>query len=617
MSNTKYMRQTAGAAWCVGRALLLATAAAMVPLSASQAKAPPKLVGAAYATWFGPYAHNANTTWDIPQTGAYMSASSTAIDQHMAQLIDAGVDFAWIDWSNNINCQPAPLGCPAVPNIALIESNTAAVFNRVATLKAGGNPVPKLAIFLGIATASDLTTVGGQNKLQNKFNQVYNTFIANATYNDLYQYWDGKPLVVVYVNTPAVVSTPPAFTDPRFTIRWMAGLIDDQPALVDVAGTGQSKFWSYKDRNKTVAGTGVVSPTFSTTSAAGSMLIPEHVAVTASYPNPSGGWTNRNGVTAGSGCPSGGTPTGATTTTQWLRVANVDPQIVTVASFNEWVKNADQQSPDCSIDFEPSSTLGNAYLQLTKAKIAEFKRYRSDLVLRETTTGRFFFKNNPDFYFQTDYLWSGAAGGTRVPFTGDFNNDGYGDIGLRDPATGTFSWRLGPTFAAAPGTFTWAAGTNYQPFAGDFNGDGYWDIGMRDANTGVFFWRLGPNFATNQSSYTWTGTAGANYQPYAGDFNGDGVWDIGMRDANTGVFFWRLGPNFATNQSSFTWVAGANYVPITGDFNGDGLWDIGMRDLNNGIIYWRLGPNFATNQSSYAWAGTAGANYQALTIDLR
>jgi surface antigen len=157
----------------------------------------------------------------------------------------------------------------------------------------------------------------------------------------------------------------------------------------------------------------------------------------------------------------------------------------------------------------------------------------------------------PNGFIHFKDLPAGSGNPNYEPFAGDFNDDGIGDIGLRNVTNGNFFIKHGPTFNDQL-VYTWAPGTNYQPFVGDFNGDGYADIGLRNITTGVFFIKHGPGF-NDQTTYSWA--PGSNYQPFAGDFNDDGIGDIGLRNVTNGNFFIKHGPAF-NDQLVYTWAAG-------------------------------------------------------------
>ncbi|GIV97998.1 MAG: hypothetical protein KatS3mg057_2655 [Herpetosiphonaceae bacterium] len=609
-----------------------------------------KLVGIGYETWFddisdpsddGDHGYGWSMIWDIPSGGIYDSSDSDAIVRHAQQLYGANVDFILIDWSNNITCQ---YDCQAVrPDLYSIEVNTQSIFDAYKGLSVK----PKIAILLGINSLSDATdkTVEGGTltKLRAKSNQVYDSYAGNSDYQKLYQQYEGKPLLIIYAGTPSLDqdSTPNwVDQDNRFTVRWMSGFIESQPNLLgndsqNIAVTDdrqgrRSKFgyWSWWDRQPETY------TMFNT-------QLPEVVTVSAAYQGQTG-WARDIGR---------GRENGQTFKDSWNRAYNIDPRIVIVNSWNEWIRNqkptadttehivgqcpdnlsdiedhSEEVCPEYSNDIEPSISLGSFYLDLLTTYVKKFKSLRSDLALFDTSTGVWKFRNGPDYYYETLFNWAPATGEHYEPITGDFNKDNYGDIGVRNSITGEFFFRLGPYFDNQS-MYNWGpgAGSHYKPFTGDFDGDGYWDIGLYDHSIATFYFKLGPDY-NNQRTYIWQGVEGGNHQPITGDFNADGYWDIGLRattGTDSGFFYFRTNDKYITttsitfsNQSSYNWSAGAgsHYKPFTGDFDGDGYWDIGLYNQTIGTFYLKHGPSF-TDQVTHTWL--VGSNFRPATIDIR
>jgi hypothetical protein len=111
-----------------------------------------------------------------------------------------------------------------------------------------------------------------------------------------------------------------------------------------------------------------------------------------------------------------------------------------------------------------------------------------DIVFYNSATGKWTFmlgNGTGAFGFQSSFQWVATSFGKA--FTGDFNGDGVLDIGLYNP-NNLRNWYI--QYGDGLGNFgnqtawSWVASTpiGSQVFTGDFNGDGYWDIGLFNPN---------------------------------------------------------------------------------------------------------------------------------------
>ncbi len=301
------------------------------------APVPPKerLVGMAYTTW-----HRGTQwqgVWGTPELGFYQSDDRAVIRKHAEWLADAGVDFIWIDWSNDLDYDPQ--ATKNRPDFDMIEGATQAIFEEYARLRRR----PKISIFIGCPGAPEAVKDG---RLMKKADQVYRQFVANPKFRPLLQDYLGKPLLVVYVNTPSPFqSGVPEWTDPRFTVRWMTGFITQQPNLRTPDLLSKYGYWSWEDRGKQ---TYTVYKGY-----------PESMVVAACWRDDPE-------------CPTPGRRSGQTFREQWARAREIGPKFAMVVSWNEWVLG-EQPSAEISKDVEPSREHGHLYLSVLKEEIAHFK----------------------------------------------------------------------------------------------------------------------------------------------------------------------------------------------------------------------------------------------------
>jgi len=299
-----------------------------------------RLVGVAYTTWHQ-NAHWENV-WGTPQLGFYKSDDRAIIRQHARWLAAAGVDFLWVDWSNNLGYQYDP--ARPRPDFDMIEGATFTLFDELAKMRVAGQKTPNISLFLG-SPAQPEGIANGQ--LQRKADQIWDQFVANPVYRPLVQHYLGKPLLVVYVNTPSPFQNGvPSWSDPRFTVRFMTGFMTQQHALATPNLVSKFGYWSWEDRGPQTY------PVFDGH--------PEAMTLVAAWRDDPE-------------CPTPGRQGGATFRREWERARKVGPRFALVVSWNEWVRS-EQPSAEESKDIEPSREFGRRDLDILREEIGLFKR---------------------------------------------------------------------------------------------------------------------------------------------------------------------------------------------------------------------------------------------------
>lgn len=184
------------------------------------------------------------------------------------------------------------------------------------------------------------------------------------------------------------------------------------------------------------------------------------------------------------------------------------------------------------------------------------------------------------------WAWGALHGGHAgdIPFTGDFNKDGWSDFGIyRD---GDWFVRSGVDTGQMLLDGVHHGGWEGDvPVVGDFNNDDFSDLGIyRD---GVWYVRSGTG-DHSEIPWAWGVNHGgwAGDIPVVGDFDRDGYSDFGIYRA--GQWFVRNGVDV-----SRMIVDGVNHggwagdIPVVGDFNKDGYDDFGI--YRSGYWYVRSG----------------------------
>jgi hypothetical protein len=277
--------------------------------------------------------------WGEPHLGYYSSSDPSVIRQHAAWLVDAGVDFIYIDWSNNVDADiRTGSGNHSLLNI---EKSTLVLFDEFARLQRA----PKVAIMIGFARQPGAVTDG---RLQRKADQVYQQFIAKPEYQRVLQTYLGKPLLIVYTDTPSPYQNGlPPWSDARFTVRYMTGFVTQQPRLLGTSRLSKFGYWTWEDRGE---------QTYTVFRGH-----PEALTVVPSWRGDSH-----------ARIPAQPRDDGQTFRAEWARARIVGPKFVLVNTFNEWAQGEDA-TPEVSKDIEPCKQFGTLYLDILKEQAALFK----------------------------------------------------------------------------------------------------------------------------------------------------------------------------------------------------------------------------------------------------
>ncbi|MBE6586552.1 MAG: hypothetical protein E7645_08580 [Ruminococcaceae bacterium] len=306
-----------------------------------------RLVGIAYTTWHRPATKWGDThTWDLPLYGAYSSDDEKVIRRHGEQLRDAGVDFVFVDWSNNTEYDPVTMREHRA-DFRMIEEATDKLFDVWATIEGA----PKICIFVGPGHNGPKTIESGDH--QRKVDQVWRDYVTNPDRADMYFHYDGKPLLICYGATPTMYGARPSsmWDDNRFTVRWMTGYVGQQGGLFRSATLQSLGYWSWEERGA------------QTYTVHNGMV--EAVTVTAA--------TRKQASEGEEGyIPEAGRQNGFTFKKQVQRACDLGARIMLIVSWNEWT-TSEQPSIEVSKDMEPSVTYGTFYLDLMREQIKKFK----------------------------------------------------------------------------------------------------------------------------------------------------------------------------------------------------------------------------------------------------
>ncbi len=303
-----------------------------------------RLVGIAYTTWHTSARKwgKGTGTWDIPLDGPYLSDDRDVIYKHGILLRDAGVDFIFVDWTNNTNYDPVTMREQRA-DFRMIEEATDLLFEIWSTIEGA----PKICIFAGPGHAGPENVENGNHR--KKVDQIYRDYVEK--YPDLYFQYEGKPLLMCYGATPNLYGSRPTWKDDRFTIRWVTGYVGQQSNLFDAKNLRSRSFWSWEERG---------AQTFTTV---GDRV--ECITCTAA---------SRQQAKEGEPgyIPAYGRENGLTLKKQFQRANDLGAGIVILVSWNEWT-TGEQPSPEISKDLEPSEIHGTFYYDLLCEQIKKYK----------------------------------------------------------------------------------------------------------------------------------------------------------------------------------------------------------------------------------------------------
>lgn len=282
---------------------------------------------------FGPI--NSFHYWAKPALGYYTSNNTEVIKKHMEMLVNAGIDFIYIDFTNlmdknvfvnNSYNNDSSTSKDAYANyyeFAIWDYQVTKPFNNLLkTLKAminNGQKVPKIVPW-----------ISNYDNSQYAINRIYNEYFKDGKYSDLWLYYNNKPLLMS-IKTPSV-------SDNRFTYRATWALFEQNDIY--------NNTWTWRQKDNSVYGKGPNGEL-------------EEMSV-----NTAVSWYYMS-------VPTGVKPRnhGITFYEQWRNVYQHHPKITLVGTWNEWGAQrlvdynaeckdycfTDQYTQEYSNDIEPMS----------------------------------------------------------------------------------------------------------------------------------------------------------------------------------------------------------------------------------------------------------------------
>jgi len=312
---------------------------------------PHHLVIMEYETWFGPGYAQWGSEEATPLLGHYSSLDSRVLRQQALWFNDMGFNAVELDWTNNLN---VPFPGPAAKECIAATDQLLQVYSTM-------TQHPKVMFLMGPENNSwnSIKDVYAGPRFQEQMNYIYDHYINNPKYRDMMVTYEGKPLVLRYLNGPNP-GPPPDAGDPRFTTRYVS-------AWLQVEHAEKYGVWSWYDQ--------VATPT----NHHGKV---EALTVTDGYPSETNA-VSPTGDNSWEMQSAGGKNLGETYRTQWEVAMQAKPQFLFVNQWNEFVP-PDQYNVNLSNDMEPTlltekgdaraSGWGFTYLDLTREEIAAYHR---------------------------------------------------------------------------------------------------------------------------------------------------------------------------------------------------------------------------------------------------
>lgn len=317
--------------------------------------------------------------WGKPALGYYKSSDTGVIRQHLQQLADAKIDFIFIDLTNLAPKYYEPYVGTMMEQYyenwiwtyQVTISNTA-ILDTMNEMKKEGKKIPHVVFWAG-----SFNKFGTYNDEGNQYvmNRLYNEYINNSKYKDLFLYYDGKPLVIGTNRIPL------SRLETNITYRYMWALQNNQSDI-------HNGEWT----NRVLPGSGI----YGTDSNGVMEEMPINVAYSAYYMSlgaTHGASDGRYYHSFDSTTPVViGREGGKTFYTSWQKVFENHPKIAMISSWNEWgaqrVNDAnalcqdkcftDQYNTEYSEDIEPMiGGHGEQYYQWLIQYVNDYKSHNS------------------------------------------------------------------------------------------------------------------------------------------------------------------------------------------------------------------------------------------------
>ncbi len=224
--------------------------------------------------------------WGEPEHGYHRAEDPWVIRRDLQMLTNAKVDFMFFDVTN------------AVTYLNVVDE----VCRISEQMRSEGIPTPEICFLSNSNSGATM-------------NKVFNQFYAQGKYQDLWFFWQGKPLIMGHADDPELLPHVKDFFTIKFSWAWTNSATEPD-------------HWQWLDRYPQDYGWSE------------SPEIPEQVSVSvAHHPSNPLGKSYQNGVEppVNEHYETEFTDHGLQFAEQWSRALEVDPQLVMITQWNEWL----------------------------------------------------------------------------------------------------------------------------------------------------------------------------------------------------------------------------------------------------------------------------------------
>ena len=262
------------------------------------------------------------------------------------------------------------------------------------------------------------------------------------------------------------------------------------------------------------------------------------------------------------------------------------------------------------VSYDIDATVGNDLMEIEFMEINN--DFNIDVVAHGLTTSAVFMNNGDDTMTQSSIFIGSYAYGS---ISGDWNNDGYADLGIANNTSGGVSIIMNGSGTFIPGVSYFSASEQaVELCSGDFDEDGNEDIVTANDNGGTISFLHGHGDGRFGSLSLLTGNGGNGMA--AADFDVDG--DLDLVSMNT--YFSAFGINLNNGDGTFTETVymsalGQCHQVAVGDFDEDDHLDIVTHSSEGYMIYGGNGDGTFTYMTTAASSSLGSGGTRRLLVD--